>query len=103
MNRISTGVLAGVLSTSLATVFADQALANAPAAETRLAPMPVHVTTTQNIVDALASRHYVQAVLDDNLSSKIYDTYISDLDPSKSYFLASDIAEFEKYLSLIHI
>ncbi len=97
MNRISTGVLAGVLSTSLATVFADQALANAPAAETRLAPMPVHVTTTQNIVDALASRHYVPTVLDDNLSSKIYDTYISDLDPSKSYFLASDIAEFEKY------
>ncbi|MGB0692610.1 MAG: carboxy terminal-processing peptidase [Pseudomonadales bacterium] len=97
MNRISTGVLAGVLSTSLATVFADQALANAPAAETRLAPMPVHVTTTQNIVDALASRHYVPTVLDDKLSSKIYDTYISDLDPSKSYFLASDIAEFEKY------
>ncbi|MEL0065495.1 MAG: carboxy terminal-processing peptidase [Gammaproteobacteria bacterium] len=97
MNRISTGVLAGVLSTSLATVFADQTLASVPAAQTRLAPMPVHVTTTQNIVDALASRHYVPTVLDDNLSSKIYDTYISDLDPSKSYFLASDIAEFEKY------
>ncbi|MEK9822240.1 MAG: carboxy terminal-processing peptidase [Gammaproteobacteria bacterium] len=97
MNRISTGVLAGVLSTSLATVFADQTLASVPAAQTRLAPMPVHVTTPQIIVDALASRHSVPTVLDDNLSSKIYDTYISDLDPSKSYFLASDIAEFEKY------
>ncbi len=62
-----------------------------------LHPMPVHTTTTQNIVDALASRHYVPSRLDDNLSSRIYDTYINDLDPSKSYFLKSDIEEFEKY------
>lgn len=64
---------------------------------TPLHPMPVHTTTTQNIVDALASRHYVQSRLDDDLSSKIFDTYIEDLDPSKSYFLQSDIDEFEKY------
>lgn len=62
-----------------------------------LHPMPVHTTTTQNIVDALASRHYVPSRLDDNLSSRILDTYINDLDPSKSYFLKSDIDEFEKY------
>lgn len=62
-----------------------------------LHPMPVHTTTTQNIVDALASRHYVPSRLDDNLSSRILDTYIDDLDPSKSYFLKSDIDEFEKY------
>jgi carboxyl-terminal processing protease len=62
-----------------------------------LEPMPVHSTTTQNIVDALASRHYVPTVLNDNLSSKIFDTYIDDLDPSKSYFIKSDIRSFEKY------
>jgi carboxyl-terminal processing protease len=59
--------------------------------------MAVHSTTTQNIVDALASRHYVPTVLNNELSSKILDTYIDDLDPSKSYFLASDIEEFEAY------
>lgn len=62
-----------------------------------LEPMPVHRTTTQNIVDALASRHYVPSVLNDQLSSKIYDTYLDDLDPSKSYFLKSDVLSFEKY------
>ena len=63
----------------------------------KLTPMPIHSTTTQNIVDALASRHYVPTVLDDELSSKIFDAYISDLDPSRSYFQKSDIDEFEAY------
>lgn len=67
-----------------------------PAFET-LEPLPIHANTTRNIVDALASRHYVSAYLDDNLSEKILDGYIDDLDPSKSYLLASDIAEFQQY------
>ena len=33
-----------------------------------LSPMSVHTTTTQNIVDALASRHYITTQLDDELS-----------------------------------
>jgi len=60
-----------------------------------LEPMPVHANTTRNIVDALASRHYVSTLLDDDLSTHIFDNYIEDLDPSKSYFLASDIEKFE--------
>ncbi|MFT4720213.1 MAG: carboxyl-terminal processing protease [Candidatus Azotimanducaceae bacterium] len=60
-----------------------------------LAAMPSHTETTRNIVDALASRHYVSTVLDDALSADIFKSYLEDLDPSKSYFLASDIAEFE--------
>ena len=61
-----------------------------------LKPMPEHANTTRNIVDALASRHYVSTLLDDDLSSKIFDNYIDDLDPSKSYFLAADIRNFER-------
>ena len=61
-----------------------------------LVPMPIHPETTRNIVDALASRHYVSVTLDDALSAKIYDSYLEDLDASKSYFLASDIAEFDQ-------
>lgn len=60
-----------------------------------LEPLPVHANTTRNIVDALASRHYVSTLLDDDLSAHIFDNYIEDLDPSKSYFLASDIKKFE--------
>ena len=62
-----------------------------------LAPLPIHATTTQNIVAALSSRHYVPAALNDELSSRIFDAYIGDLDPSRSYFLQSDINEFERY------
>jgi carboxyl-terminal processing protease len=60
-----------------------------------LAAMPSHTETTRNIVDALASRHYVSTTLDDALSDDIFKSYLEDLDSSKSYFLASDIAEFE--------
>ncbi|MBT5792066.1 MAG: tail-specific protease, partial [Gammaproteobacteria bacterium] len=62
-----------------------------------LAPLPIYTATTQNIVDALSSRHYVPAALNDELSSRIFDAYIGDLDPSRSYFLQSDIDEFEQY------
>ncbi|MDB9943249.1 hypothetical protein OAD35_07045, partial [Pseudomonadales bacterium] len=57
---------------------------------TTLTAMPIHKETTKNIVDALASRHYVSTTLDDKLSAKIYDSYLEDLDASKSYFLAAD-------------
>ena len=60
-----------------------------------LKPLPEHTNTTRHIVDALSSRHYVDTVLDDALSSKIFDGYINGLDPSRSYFLASDIESFE--------
>jgi carboxyl-terminal processing protease len=35
--------------------------------------------------------------VDDELSSQIYDNYIEALDPARYYFVASDIAEFERY------
>lgn len=62
-----------------------------------LQPLKEHRHTTRNIVDALASRHYVSTVLDDELSERIYQRYLDDLDPSKSYFLAEDITLFESY------
>lgn len=62
-----------------------------------LVPLSVHSNTTRNIVDALASRHYVATVLDDNLSNRIFESYLEDLDPSRSYLLADDVAFFETY------
>ena len=79
------------------TPFASANVSNDDATPKSLHPMAIHTTTTQNIVDALASRHYVPTILDDDLSAKIFETYIDDLDPSKSYFLQSDIDDFEAY------
>lgn len=85
------------LVATMATQGASAIAPEVPAEIVPLEPMAVHATTTQNIVDALASRHYVPTLLNDDLSSRIYDTYIDDLDPSKSYFLKSDIEQFEAY------
>ncbi|MFC7356639.1 carboxy terminal-processing peptidase [Jejudonia soesokkakensis] len=41
--------------------------------------------------------HYELATVDDTFSASVYDRFIESLDPLKRYFLASDIAEFEKY------
>ena len=61
-----------------------------------LSPLPDHINTTRNIVDALANGHYVPTVLDDKLSLKIFNRYLRDLDPSKSYLLAADIENFQR-------
>ncbi len=62
-----------------------------------LEPLPIHASTARNIVDALASRHYVATVLDDELSNHIFEGYLDDLDPSKSYLLAEDVNRFSRY------
>lgn len=41
--------------------------------------------------------HYNPAVIDDNFSKGVYKDYIQALDPSKRFFLQSDINEFSKY------
>ncbi len=45
----------------------------------------------------LKYNHYKKVTMDDNLSSKIFDRYLDDLDSSHSYFIADDISEFERY------
>ena len=70
------------------------ALAREPIVLKPLEPMPEHKLTTRNVVDALASRHYVHKRLNDELSSRVFDAYLEDLDPSRSYLLQSDVNEF---------
>jgi carboxyl-terminal processing protease len=45
----------------------------------------------------LTNWHYKDTRLDDELSSKIFDSYLELLDPNKSYFLGTDIEMFERY------
>lgn len=49
----------------------------------------------QMINTILSRYHYNRFQLGDSLSSVIFDRYIKSLDPSRSYFLQSDIDEFE--------
>ncbi len=45
----------------------------------------------------LTNWHYKDTQLDDAFSSDIFDEYLELLDPNRNYFLASDIASFERY------
>jgi len=56
-----------------------------------------HEKTMQQVIATLAQRHYNKTAIDDELSSRFLDKYIESLDPAKSFFFVSDIAEFEKH------
>ena len=49
----------------------------------------------------LEEGHYVDKDLDDDFSSKAFDTYIDMIDPYKRYFYKSDINKFKEYEYLI--
>ncbi|MGS2764015.1 carboxy terminal-processing peptidase [Sinomicrobium sp. M5D2P9] len=51
----------------------------------------------QLISYVLEKGHFDPKDMDDAFSEKVFDQYISMLDPSKRYFLQSDMKEFEKY------
>ena len=47
--------------------------------------------------EVIERSHYRQTVLDSKMSSEVFDRYLESLDGNRSYFLASDLAEFERY------
>lgn len=63
----------------------------------KLEPEPGQSTAVIEILDVLAREHYRNLPLDDQLSEQLLDTYLEQLDPSKSYFLKSDIDEFRRW------
>lgn len=71
----------------------------ANAALATLSPEPVHSQTLMDVVSALQEGHYSEVDFNDQLSSAVLDQYLASLDPERSFFLASDIEEFEQYRS----
>ena len=57
--------------------------------------------TAIDIIGQLSKRHYNSIKIDDNTSGRIFDNYLNKLDGNKSFFLQSDIDEFEKHRYLI--
>ncbi|WP_420590192.1 carboxy terminal-processing peptidase [Bacterioplanoides sp.] len=62
-----------------------------------LEPSRNHSLTSQQIMQNLLRNHYAHQRLDDKMSSKVLDILLEDIDSTRSYFLASDVQEFEKY------
>lgn len=56
-----------------------------------------HKTASKRIAARFTHSHYKKIQLNDELSAKIFDKYLRNLDYNKSLFLASDIESYQKY------
>lgn len=63
----------------------------------QLEPLKEHPRTSTAVLRKLKRSHYRQVLLDDALSQKVFDAYLSQLDPARRLFMASDIEEFKQY------
>ncbi|MBC8155450.1 MAG: carboxy terminal-processing peptidase [Bacteroidetes bacterium] len=62
-----------------------------------LQPSESQEKVEQLVANILTKYHYRKVRLNDSLSSVIWTNYLKEVDNSKTYLLASDIAAFEKY------
>jgi carboxyl-terminal processing protease len=65
--------------------------------ESEIVPAERHERATEIITHIINTYHYKSRPLDDSLSTSILDRYLDSLDPNRSYFLTSDISNFDKY------
>jgi carboxyl-terminal processing protease len=98
-SRWITGIAVCVSAVGLAALL-GAAMTPSPAvapATAILAPTEQENYVARRVADIVAREHYRRAPLDDRLSSLILDRYLDAIDGGRSYFYASDIAEFERY------
>ena len=88
-----------VLACALLAGTAQAPVANAVATATSqdLAPTERQSRVSKLVSNVIERSHYRQSPINDPVSALVLDRYIEQLDGARSYFLASDIAEFERY------
>tara|TARA_R100000005_G_scaffold26336_1_gene11681 strand:- start:13722 stop:15797 length:2076 start_codon:yes stop_codon:yes gene_type:complete len=57
--------------------------------------------TIVELIEQLEERHYAKLIYDDNLSSLHLDNYIESLDGGKMFFTQADLADFERYRTVM--
>jgi carboxyl-terminal processing protease len=94
----------GWIATSVLTilVLALAGSVQAPASPSMLppgaiAPSDGQRATARKIGRILEEAHYSRVPIDDKLSEQVFQRYLDFLDGQRSYFLSSDIADFQKY------
>ena len=100
VNRAGAAVLVALLLAVgmllLGTARSPSATANATTT-TDFAQPERHAKVARLVSSMFERSHYRQAPVNDPVSSLVLDRYLESIDGSRSYFLASDIQEFEKY------
>lgn len=87
---IACALLAGTAQTPVANAIAT-------ASTQDLSPTERQRRVSKLVSNVIERSHYRQSPINDPVSSLVLDRFIEQLDGSHSYFLASDIAEFERY------
>lgn len=64
---------------------------------TNIVPDAKQALVCKEIVTLIENYNYKKLKVTDSISSVVLDRYIKDLDPSKNYFTAADIKDFEKF------
>src|SRR5579872_1647387 len=101
--RRTTGWMAASVLTTLAVLaLALAGPSRAPASPSILPPGALALTdaqrsTARKIGRILEEAHYSRMPIDKKLSEQVFQRYLDFLDSQHSYFLASDIAEFQAY------
>ncbi len=62
-----------------------------------LMPETQHATASKRITARFTRAHYKKVSIDDALSAEVFDRFIKQLDYARNVFLATDIADFQKY------
>src|SRR5579862_9367790 len=62
-----------------------------------IAPTDAQRATARKIGRILEEAHYSHAPIDRKMSEQVFQRYLDFLDGQRSYFLASDIADFQQY------
>lgn len=60
-------------------------------------PLANYPEVTRTIASTIANSHYQKVKIDDALSARIFEQYLTKLDKAHALFLASDIQDFEQY------
>ncbi|HEY6483692.1 MAG TPA: carboxy terminal-processing peptidase [Steroidobacteraceae bacterium] len=101
--RRGTGWMAATALTTLAILaLALAGSARAPASTSILPPGAIAPTdaqraTARKVGRILEEAHYSRAPIDKKMSEQVFQRYLDFLDGQRSYFLASDIADFQTY------
>src|SRR5438034_6094812 len=98
--RRSSGWIAASVLTVLALALAGSV--QAPASTSILPPGAIAPTdaqraTARKVGRILEEAHYSRAPIDKKMSEQVFNRYLDFLDGQRSYFLATDIAEFQAY------
>ncbi|MES2828572.1 MAG: carboxy terminal-processing peptidase [Bacteroidota bacterium] len=64
---------------------------------TNITPDAKQALVCKEIVTLIENYNYKKLKVNDSISSVVLDKYLKDIDPSRNYFTASDIKEFEKF------